>query len=244
MPRGADTHPYTKHRSLDRPREVSFLEHHSIMRGNTTYTGDPTYKFFTDLDCKIFQDSIRGKDLVHTFEVDKIALDSSNRLGEATDQHLKIWRDFDGGQFSITFFANNPSDGQRARHREFPLARLELAAPNASRRRTGTMRLEFRPPARRPSQPASPFSGTGLGIGDLRGLPMGAEAPSANISSPTEPSPSRSPLTIASGPRTPETERKLMLSLVSRISQNANLDTRAKSHNWPLAESAAARKAP
>jgi hypothetical protein len=187
---------------------VSFLDQHQIVQGSTTYTGDPTYTFFSDADCKSFQDSIRGKLLVHTWDVDKIAFRTSDQLGEATDQHLKIWREFDGGQLSISFFANNPSDNKGRRHREFLLSRLDLTLLNAKRRAAHTVRLEFKS-ARRPSLvggAGSSSSAPGLGFGDLSAVPMGGypsmeSAPPERSTSPTQTG--FSPR-LGGGPRSPE----------------------------------------
>ena len=132
-----------------------------------TYSGDPHYKFFSEEDCKLFQDSIRSKDLVLVYDVDKISFKTSDSLGDATDQHLKIWREFDGGQFALSFFANNPSDPKGRRHREFRLACMLLVS-NGAKTKAGVVHLDFKAaqntPARRSSR-CGTSGGVGVGAG-------------------------------------------------------------------------------
>jgi hypothetical protein len=96
---------------------------HSIsFKGATPIWAVPKYIFTKRKDFEDFQSELRGKRLVGTFEVRKIESAVSTKFGEATDQHLKIWKDYATKECSISFYASAIS---KPRHREFPLAMLE-----------------------------------------------------------------------------------------------------------------------
>ena len=136
-----DSHPYTKHASLERPLEVSFLHNHLIVvPGRSKYRDDPHYTFTTSEDYSDFQSSIRDKKLLRSFEVDKISSRVSSDSGEASDQHLKLWRNFDNQQHSLTFFANNSTRSEGPCHREFPVAWFRHLTETGS---DGHIRIEF-----------------------------------------------------------------------------------------------------
>jgi hypothetical protein len=122
-------YPYTWHRDIKEhhPLEVTFKEldpeRHSITtKGKTPVKSIPTYIFTNPEDYKEFQGHVRDKDLKHWFEVRRIACASSNRNGEATDQHLKIWRDRFTQVYSISFYASTIA---KPRHLEFPISMLD-----------------------------------------------------------------------------------------------------------------------
>jgi hypothetical protein len=82
----------------------------------------PKYIFSKVEDFEDFQSELRGKHLEATFEARQIMHASSSRNGEATDQHLKIWKNHSTHEFSISFYA---SAIPKPRHVEFPLAMFE-----------------------------------------------------------------------------------------------------------------------
>jgi hypothetical protein len=62
---------------------------------------------------------VRGKELVDYFEFGRIKTGSSTKNGEATDQHLKIWRHRITQGHSISFYA---SAAEKAGDLEFPVS--------------------------------------------------------------------------------------------------------------------------
>ncbi len=77
------------------------------------------YVFSTPEKRKLFQEDLRGKDLVETFDFDKIwSKRTAKKYGEATIQDLKLWQDRRHPyRHSISFFANCTAD----RVLEFPV---------------------------------------------------------------------------------------------------------------------------
>jgi hypothetical protein len=77
---------------------------------------------------------VRGKDLVASFNFRKILSSSSPKggNGEATDQHLKIWRDRITQDHSLSFYANAI---EKPRDFEFPInfCSQELPGKNTGR---------------------------------------------------------------------------------------------------------------
>lgn len=122
--------PYTWHRRWQNDHhglEIGFKgtapEAHSIsFKGAPAISAIPKYIFTEPKDFEDFQSELRGKQLEATFEVRKITCASSSKNGEATDQHLKIWRDHSSQEFSISFYA---SAIPKPRHMEFPLAMFD-----------------------------------------------------------------------------------------------------------------------
>jgi hypothetical protein len=82
----------------------------------------PKYIFTKRQDFEDFQSELRGKHLEDTFEIRQILSALSSRNGEATDQHLKIWRDHVTQECSVSFYA---SAVPKPRHMEFNLALFE-----------------------------------------------------------------------------------------------------------------------
>ena len=128
MPRNQPCFPYTWHRKFKTEGYVIDFkdtppEAHSIsFKGAAPIAAVPKYVFAKQKDYEDFQSELRGKKLEATFEVRKIASADATKLGEATDQHLKIWQDFITKECSISFYA---SAIQKPRHKEFPLAMFE-----------------------------------------------------------------------------------------------------------------------
>jgi hypothetical protein len=125
-------YPYTWHRRWQEKHdhdalEVSFIgttaEAHSIsFKGAPAISAIPKYIFNEPKDFRDFQSELRGKVLEDTFEVRQITSASSSRNGEATDQHLKIWKDYVTKECSVSFYA---SAIPHPCHKEFPLAMFE-----------------------------------------------------------------------------------------------------------------------
>lgn len=132
VPRTQSCFPYTWHRRWQNsdgsgPLVIDFKDTtpdaHSIsFKGATPIYAVPKYYFTRRKDFEDFQSELRGKRLVGTFEVRKIDSAVSAKYGEATDQHLKIWKDYATKECSISFYASAIS---KPRDREFPLAMLE-----------------------------------------------------------------------------------------------------------------------
>ncbi|KAL9130767.1 MAG: hypothetical protein Q9217_001115 [Psora testacea] len=121
---------------------VSFLQEHAIIiNGLERYNDDPVYKFVQAEDCNMFQSSIRNKNLMCTFEISKIASEVSRDKGEATFQHLKLWKNFSNQDHAITFFANL----RDLRHMEFPVAWFQALVEMDKEK---PIRLEFHKPKR------------------------------------------------------------------------------------------------
>jgi hypothetical protein len=122
--------PYTWHKRWQKDHnalEIGFKgtapEAHSIsFKGAPAISAMPKYIFAERKDFEDFQSELRGKHLEATFDVSQITCASSSKNGEATDQHLKIWRDFSSQEFSISFYA---SAIPKPRHMEFPLAMFD-----------------------------------------------------------------------------------------------------------------------
>ncbi|KIN05145.1 hypothetical protein OIDMADRAFT_177451 [Oidiodendron maius Zn] len=130
LPRNQPCFPYTWHRKFKTEGYVidfkdTPLESHSIsFKGAAPISAVPKYIFAKQKDYEDCQSELRGKKLEVTFEVRKISSAASSKLGEATDQHLKIWQDFITRECSISFYASAISKPQ---HKEFPLSMFQQA---------------------------------------------------------------------------------------------------------------------
>jgi hypothetical protein len=132
VPRTQSCFPYTWHRRWQENHDHDALEvgfkgttadAHSIsFKGGPAISAIPKYIFNEPKDFRDFQSELRGKRLEDTFEVRQIMSASSSRNGEATDQHVKIWKDYVTKECSVSFYASAIPD---PRHREFPLAMFE-----------------------------------------------------------------------------------------------------------------------
>ena len=122
--------PYTWHRRWQNDHnalEVGFKntspELHSVsFKGMQPINAIPKYIFTERQDFEDFQSELRGKRLEDTFEIRQILSASSSKNGEATDQHLKIWRDHVTQECSVSFYT---SAAPKPRHVEFQLAMFE-----------------------------------------------------------------------------------------------------------------------
>lgn len=77
----------------------------------------PRYKFSVPKDYIEFQSQVRGKDLISYFDIRQIKGATKHR--QATDQHLKIWRDRLTLEHSISFYA---SATEKPTDLEFPIS--------------------------------------------------------------------------------------------------------------------------
>jgi len=109
-------YPYTWHSTWNRKLEVTFKgpssESHNVkFYKRTASPGIPRYVFIKYDDYVEFQSQVRGEVLIGYFDFKRIGTASSKR--EATDQHLKIWKNPITQDHSISFYASaakEPSD--------------------------------------------------------------------------------------------------------------------------------------
>jgi hypothetical protein len=123
---GQECYPYTWNNSLNSPLEVTFMgipsDSHFIAFKRRTIdlkSTIPRYIFTNSKDFMDFQSAVRGKELVDSYNISKISSDSSGKYGDATDQQLKIWRDRETREYSVSFF---PNVARRPRDFEFPFS--------------------------------------------------------------------------------------------------------------------------
>ncbi|KAJ5675776.1 hypothetical protein N7462_008673 [Penicillium macrosclerotiorum] len=132
-------HPYTKHQRFD-TSEIRLFEACIIDQsdGSVTWRYEgrkPAYRFNSLSDAFAFECALRGKILLHTFQVEEI---SSERGLEGTAQPVKLWCDFDDRNRALSFLV------QRSRpyfHLDVPLRMFGniIHANNA----TNKVRVEF-----------------------------------------------------------------------------------------------------
>lgn len=130
LPLGELCYPYTWHRRWHRDHaalEIVFKggpseTHWVSFKGETPINTIPKYIFTNEEDFRDFQGEVRGKHLEDTFDIRKITSAISSKNGEATDQHLKIWRDHDSHECAISFYA---SAAANPRHVEVPIAKFD-----------------------------------------------------------------------------------------------------------------------
>jgi hypothetical protein len=87
-------------------------ESHTVkFYGETARPGIPSYVFTKPEDYVEFQSQVRGKELIDYYDFREIVTSSQK---EATDQHLKIWKNRITQDHSISFYASatvkNPID--------------------------------------------------------------------------------------------------------------------------------------
>lgn len=117
-------YPYTWSRGNHPALEVTFK---GIPEGNHSLhfkgkpqdleSNIPRYVFSNLTDFTDFQSAVRNKHFLGAFAINKISSETSGKYGDATDQHLKIWRDKETRQCSLSFYG---SSLKRARDLEFP----------------------------------------------------------------------------------------------------------------------------
>jgi hypothetical protein len=120
-------YPYTWNSRSHSPLEVTFkgiADHTVAFKGKPIelQSAIPCYVFSNLPDFEAFQSAVRGKDFIDSFPINKISSDSSSKYGDATDQHLKIWRDKETREFSVSFYA---SVLKRPRDLEFPFRSIK-----------------------------------------------------------------------------------------------------------------------
>ncbi|KFY48188.1 hypothetical protein V496_10315, partial [Pseudogymnoascus sp. VKM F-4515 (FW-2607)] len=116
--------PYTWNSGNHPALEVTFKgipegNHSMHFKGKPVDLGSsiPRYIFTNIADFTDFQSAVRNKFFLGAFAINKISSETSGKFGDATDQHLKIWRDKETRQCSISFYG---SALRRARDLEFP----------------------------------------------------------------------------------------------------------------------------
>lgn len=104
VPPISEIHPYTKHERFRAPQirlyeacNVEEVDGAELWRHKGR---KPSYGFESKFDAIAFQCALRGKILMHTFQVEDI---TSERGSESTAQPLKLWSDLDGRNQSISF---------------------------------------------------------------------------------------------------------------------------------------------
>lgn len=123
VPSISEIHPYTKHERFFAP-EIRLFEPCIVDEGDGAVTWrykgrKPSYKFGSNDAAIAFQCALRGKILVHTFQVEDI---TSGRGSESTAQPLKLWSDLDGRNMSISFLVQQSKPYY---HIDVPLRLLE-----------------------------------------------------------------------------------------------------------------------
>jgi hypothetical protein len=150
-------YPYTWSRNTSHdPLEITFKgippENHTIIfLGKGERAGTPTYVFTKASDFRDFQSEVRGKDFVDSFEINRVASSTSGKYGDASDQHLKIWKDRKTLEFSISFYA---SILKRPMDLEFPIRMIEKSVPASSKK--GRLELRFNVKGGEPQSPVTP----------------------------------------------------------------------------------------
>lgn len=161
----ANSYPYTKHRSLKSTEKYHVISFHQSHRVVWNKKGQNrmdkymlvVYHFVDAKDFKRFQEELRDKDLLDTFNTDTINSKRPNgRYGEAGNQDLKLWCSRDEGQvYTLSFYANHMEN----EHLEFPLNWFqEDITPDRSKL---SVQLVFAPPTNTPAPiplPARPGS--------------------------------------------------------------------------------------
>ena len=145
VPVPSEVFPYTKKSSFKESLLISFNDNQRlrlVTQGSIEdeYMVEVNYQFVTEEDYKKFQEGLRNKDLLETYDFAKISSQrkAAHSYGEATGQDLKLWRSRDQPQiYTISFFSNCVS----RRHLEFPVHWFDsLVDANISIK---TVRLNF-----------------------------------------------------------------------------------------------------
>ncbi|KFY46381.1 hypothetical protein V494_00469, partial [Pseudogymnoascus sp. VKM F-4513 (FW-928)] len=128
-------YPYTWNSGKHSPLEVTFnpgSSHSMYVNGKQIELGSaiPRYVFASIVDFTNFQSAVRNKKFLGAFSTNRITSETSGRYGDATDQHLKIWRDKETGQCSLSFYG---SSLRKARDLDFPFKYIKKE-PESTRR--------------------------------------------------------------------------------------------------------------
>ncbi|KFY48316.1 hypothetical protein V495_01446 [Pseudogymnoascus sp. VKM F-4514 (FW-929)] len=90
----------------------------------------PRYVFSNIADFTDFQSAVRNKHFLGAFAINKITSEKSSKIGDATYQHLKIWRDKETRQCSLSFYG---SSLKRPRDLEFPFKYIKKEPESTKR---------------------------------------------------------------------------------------------------------------
>lgn len=154
----ANAMPYTKHRSLKSTEKYNVISFHQDHRVVWNKSGQnrldkqmPVIYHFVDAkDLKRFQEELRDKDLLDTFDTDTVkSKRPTGRYGEAGNQDMKLWCSRDEGQvYTISFYANHTEN----EHLEFPIKWFQDDISADPKKRT--VQLVFAPP----TETSAPFA--------------------------------------------------------------------------------------
>jgi hypothetical protein len=124
---------------------VTFTQgtHSFFFKGKPEELGStiPRYVFSNIADFTDFQSAVRNKFFLGAFAINKISSETSRRNGDATYQHLKIWRDKETRQCSLSFYGNSL---EKARDLEFPFKYIKKE-PEKTKRNEEELILRFDP---------------------------------------------------------------------------------------------------
>jgi hypothetical protein len=152
-----ETIPYTTHSSLNARDHMFEVTFHGTSRikwmkeGRTLLDENREnikYRFYQISDYKQFQEDLRDKYLINTFEFDSLKTNERG-WGFVSNQDLKLWCNRDDQTHSLSFFADNIRE-----HLEFPLSWFHPEISTISSRRlvqltflknAGTMEAMLRP---------------------------------------------------------------------------------------------------
>lgn len=112
----------------------------------------PRYVFSNLTDFTDFQSAVRNKFFLGAFAINKISSETSGKYGDATDQHLKIWRDKETRQCSLSFYG---SSLKRARDLEFPFKYIKKEPEKTKRTEELVLRFDPLPWSQLPIKPPS-----------------------------------------------------------------------------------------
>ncbi|KFY25327.1 hypothetical protein V493_04703, partial [Pseudogymnoascus sp. VKM F-4281 (FW-2241)] len=139
-------YPYTWNSGNHPALEVTFKgipegNHSMHFKGKPVDLGSaiPRYVFSNLADFTDFQSAVRNKIFLGAFAINKIASETSSKYGDATDQHLKIWRDKETRQCSLSFYG---SSLKRARDLEFPFKYIKKEPEKTKRNEELILRFD------------------------------------------------------------------------------------------------------
>lgn len=168
-----DTFPYTKHSVLqkDKLRLIIHTPGHSthkvvLKSGEKLVMNEKDeieYRFTSEEGLKKFQSDLRDKELLGSYETDKVKCKNGTHINEC----VKLWRSRDGdGDCSLTFFASGSNEGDV----EYPLRWIQSPFKRNEAKREVTLDLLKKPPdleskkrgilgRRKSSSATSPYGG-------------------------------------------------------------------------------------
>jgi hypothetical protein len=136
------TYPYTHHSIYEHDfRKLRFLQQHALLIHRTWRYLDPEYEFFNDADCDRFQRLVRSRELLKTFNVNKIDC-ATGPLAQM--QHLKIWRLHKADTMpTLSFFADRLDLVEKDSDPTFCELNVRLFESNPIHKGHGFLRLYF-----------------------------------------------------------------------------------------------------